>query len=199
MLSQPRPTRGPQPTLTDGVVLLTAWRADDDVARGDFELDPDIARWIDSPSADPDPARRRAQGADVIARWWREWADGTSLTFALRLAEHGDAIGEADLEPRSPITATVGYAVVPAFRGNGYAPRAVRLLAEAGLTRFGFRRIELTCDTENPASKRVAEKAGFASEGVRRGSGWYRHVPAFAGRPRDDAVYGLTELDLRPT
>jgi RimJ/RimL family protein N-acetyltransferase len=52
------------------------------------------------------------------------------------------------------------------------------------------------CDTENAASRRVAEKAGFTYEGARRGSGWYEHVPELAGRPRDDALYSLTEADL---
>ncbi len=192
----PHTVLGAQPTLSDGVVWLTPWRSADDVALGDFNLDPDHARWFDQPPADPDRTRRRAHGGEVIRRWWAEWADGRSLTFALRLAEHGSAIGEADLQPRPPITANIAYAVVPAERGNGYAPRAVRLLAEIGLTRFGFRRIELMCDVENMASRRVAVKAGFAYEGVRRGSGWYEHALDLAGHPRDDALYSLTETDL---
>ena len=139
----PHPVHGLQPALTDGVVWLTPWRPGDDVALGDFNLDPAHARWFDQPPPDPDPERRREHGAEVIRRWWSEWAEGTSLTFALRLSEDGPAIGEADLQPRPPITANIAYAVVPVERGNGYAGHAVRLLAEAGLKRFGFRRIEL--------------------------------------------------------
>ena len=192
----PHPPHGTQPALTDGVVWLTPWRPGDDVALGEFNLDPAHARWFDQPPPDPDPERRREHGAEVIRRWGSEWVEGTSLTFALRRTEDGPAIGEADLQPRPPITANIAYAVVPVERGNGYAGRAVRLLAEAGLTRFGFRRIELMCDTENAGSRRVAEKAGFTYEGVRRGSGWYEHATDFDGRPRDDALYSLTEADL---
>jgi RimJ/RimL family protein N-acetyltransferase len=56
--------------------------------------------------------------------------------------------------------------------------------------------VELICDVDNTASRRVAEKAGFVYEGVRRGSGWFENVPEFVGLPRDDAVYSLTPSDL---
>jgi RimJ/RimL family protein N-acetyltransferase len=190
------PKRGLQPTLSDGVIWLTPWNDDDDVSLGDFNLDPAHRRWFDQPPLDEDRERRRVYHADVIRRWRDEWASGASLTFALRIAEDGIAIGEADLQPRPPITANIAYAVTPQHRGKGYAPRAVRLLAEAGLTRFGFHRIELMCDVDNAPSRRVAEKAGFVFESVRRGSGWFENVPEWVGSPRDDATYSLTTSDL---
>lgn len=187
---------GAQPTLSDGVVWLTPWQDDDDVALGDFNLDPAHARWFDQPTPDPDLEHRRQQHAEVIRRYREEWASGVSLSFALRTSEDGSAIGAADLQPRPPIGANIAYAVTREHRGRGYAPRAVRLLAEAGLTRFGFRRVELICDVDNAASRRVAEKAGFISEGVRRGSGWFQNIPELAGSPRDEVVYSLTTADL---
>ena len=199
MATPPHFTLGSQPLLSDGVVWLTPWHERDDVALGDFNVDPAHARWFDQPSLDRDRERRRAQHADVIRRWHDEWASGASLTFALRLAKDGIAIGEADLKPRPPIAANIAYAVTPDHRGRGYAARAARLLAEAGLTRFGFHRIELVCDVDNAASRRVAEKAGFVAEGVRRGSGWFENVPELAGAPRDEAVYSLIRSDLRST
>ncbi len=161
------------------------------MALGDFNVDPAHARWFDQPPLDRDRERRRVQHADVIRRWHDEWASGASLTFALRLAKDGIAIGEADLQPRPPVTANFAYTVTPDHRGMGYAPRAARLLAEAGLTGFGFHRIELVCDVGNATSRRVAEKAGFVAEGVRRRSGWFENVPEFGGVPRDEAVYSL--------
>jgi RimJ/RimL family protein N-acetyltransferase len=161
-----------------------------------FNLDPAHARWFDQPPPDPDTERRRAQHAEVIRRYQDEWASGASLSFAVRITEDGIAIGASDLQPRPPITANIAYAVTPPHRGRGYAPRAVRLLAEAGLTRFGFHRIELMCDVDNEPSRRVAEKAGFVYEGIRRGSGWFENVPEFAGAPRDDAIYSLTTSDF---
>jgi RimJ/RimL family protein N-acetyltransferase len=196
MSTSQHPERGPQPTLSDGVVWLTPWFEDDDASLADFNLDAAHSRWFDQPPLDADLQHRRAHHADVIRRWRREWETGASLTFAIRTVEDGIAVGEADLQPRPPITASIAYAVTEPHRGRGYAPRAVRLLAEAGLTRFGFRRIELICDVDNAPSRRVAEKAGFAHEGIRRGSGWYENVPEFRGRPRDDVVFSFIQSDL---
>jgi RimJ/RimL family protein N-acetyltransferase len=177
--------------LSDGVVWLTPWRLDDAVALGDFDIDADLRRWFDLPDPSRDPAVRRAHGDEVIHRWWREWADGTSQTFALRLMEDGPAIGEADLQPRPEQAANIAYAVVPAHRGNGYAARAIRLLGEAGLTRFGYRRIELSCDLGNAASARAAVKAGFMYEGIRFGTAVYEEIEEWRGTPRDETIFSL--------
>jgi len=185
------PVFGTQPTLSDGVVWLTHWRLDDAVALGDFNMDPDHRRWFDQPEPSSDAAERRAHGVEVIHRWWREWVDGTSITFALRLAEDGPAIGEADLQPRPQLAANIAYAVVPAHRGSGYASRAIRLLGEAGLTRFGFRRIELSCDIGNTASARAAEKAGFTFESMRAGTALYEEIEEWKGSPRDERLFIL--------
>jgi RimJ/RimL family protein N-acetyltransferase len=159
---------------------------DDDARLGDFNLDADHVRWFDQPPADEDRGRRREHGHEVIRRWQAEWLAGTSLTFAIRLASDGVAIGEVDLQPRPPVTANIAFAVIPQHRREGYATHAVRLLAVEGLGRFGFRRIELMCDVENVASRKVAERAGFSFEGIRRGSGWYEHVEEWRGVPRGD-------------
>lgn len=188
------PKFGTQPTLSDGVVWLTPWRLDDAVALGDFNLDPDHRRWFDQPEPSPDAAERRAHGEEVIHRWWREWVDGTSMTFALRLAEDALAVGEADLQPRPQLAANIAYAVVPAHRGNGYASRAIRLLAEEGLNRLGFSPIELSCDVGNTASARVAEKAGFTFERIRAGTAVYEEIEEWTGSPRDERVYSLARV-----
>jgi RimJ/RimL family protein N-acetyltransferase len=193
--SEPHPQRGPQPLLSDGVIELAPWQLADARVLVAFAEDEEFRRWFDQPEPPADPAEHAAKEQAVIRRWWREWTDGTSLTFVIRAG--AEAVGEADLQPRPPITANIAYAVAPAHRTRGYAARAVRLLAVAGLTRFGFRRIELMADVDNVASRRVAVKAGFAYEGIRRGSGWYEHVPEWAGVPRDDAVYSLIASDLR--
>jgi RimJ/RimL family protein N-acetyltransferase len=193
--SEPPGQRGMQPLLSDGVIQLAPWQLADARVLVAFGRDDEFRRWFDQPEPPADRAEHLAKEQAVIRRWWSEWTDGTSLTFAIRAG--GEAVGEADLQPRPPITANVAYAVAPAYRRKGYAARAVRLLAVEGLTRFGFRRIELMADVDNVASRRVAEKAGFTYEGIRRGSGWYQHVPEWAGVPRDDALYSLIATDLR--
>lgn len=60
----------------------------------------------------------------------------------------------------------IGYAVLPAFRGRGYASAILRdglLLARREL---GLSRLLLTCDTDNPASARVIECNGGVLQDV---------------------------------
>ena len=55
-------------------------------------------------------------------------------------------------------------------RGRGVATRALRLLSDWALSPdgLGLARVQLTTDVDNPASQRVAERAGFEREGVLR-------------------------------
>ena len=77
----------------------------------------------------------------------------------------------------------IGYWVAAAMRGRGVASTAARLLSDFGFEALGLRRIELNAAVANTASRRVAEKAGFELEGVRRA---WRTV---GGVPTDHAVY----------
>lgn len=181
-----------QPTLSDGVVWLTPFRVEDGVAIGEFNLDAAHRRWFDQPPVNEDPIVRRAHGEDVARRWIAAWASGEQLAFAVRLSGSGETIGMAELRPRPRGAANISYAIRPAWRRRGYAARAVRLLADAGLRRFGFRRIELRCDPDNDASARTAERAGFSFERLDPGAGGpFEHVVGWAGAPRDELVYAL--------
>jgi RimJ/RimL family protein N-acetyltransferase len=176
-----------QPTLTDGVVWLTPCTVADAAAIGDFNLDDEHRRWFDQPPVDPDPEARRRHGEEVADRWRRAWATGDELSFAVRLTADGEAIGMSELRPEDG-GAGISYAIVPAHRRHGYAARAVRLLADAGLERFGFERIELRCDVDNVASARTAERAGFDFERIDPDAGFFEHVEGWDG-PRGERVY----------
>lgn len=71
----------------------------------------------------------------------------------------------ADWEVRS---AEIGYGVRSDERGKGYATEALAALARWALSEGGMQRAWLTANTDNPASIRVAEKAGFHREGTLR-------------------------------
>ncbi|GII34887.1 GNAT family N-acetyltransferase [Planotetraspora mira] len=61
----------------------------------------------------------------------------------------------------------VGYGVGPKFRGQGFAPEAVRAVTRWAFS-LGIHRVELRTTPENEASQRVAAKAGFIHEGTLR-------------------------------
>ncbi|NBE91699.1 GNAT family N-acetyltransferase [Nonomuraea sp. KC401] len=70
----------------------------------------------------------------------------------------------------------VSYWVVPAFRGLGVATAATGELARWAFAERGLYRLELGHRTNNPASCRVATKAGFLPEGIERGKLCYEGV-----------------------
>jgi RimJ/RimL family protein N-acetyltransferase len=84
--------------------------------------------------------------------------------------ERGKMVGSigvfhADWEVRS---AEIGYGVRSDERGKGYASEALAAVARWLLTDVGIQRAWLTANTDNVASVRVAEKAGFRREGILR-------------------------------
>jgi RimJ/RimL family protein N-acetyltransferase len=60
----------------------------------------------------------------------------------------------------------VGYWVRTSEAGKGYATEAVGALTSWALRGLGAKRVELVTDQLNHASRRVAERCGFALEGV---------------------------------
>ena len=65
-------------------------------------------------------------------------------------------------------TAELGYVVAPAARGRGVASRALTDLTEWVFAERAMVRAELRISVANEASKRVAERCGYAREGVLR-------------------------------
>ena len=157
----------PQPAMTvGGGVLLRPWSLDDAQAVMDAYQDEAIQRWH---------VRRAdsvAETREWIAGWQSGWAAETDAIWAVAEAGSGTLLGRAGLKHLkfSDGTADVAYWTVPAARGKGVCPRAVDAMASWAFT-AGFRRLDLEHAVGNTASCRVAEKTGFAAEGVRR-SAW---------------------------
>ena len=62
----------------------------------------------------------------------------------------------------------IGYSLLPEYWHQGYATTAVRMLVSLIFTHTNMERLEAVCSINNPASRRVLEKAGFQYEGIRR-------------------------------
>ncbi|MFG1945488.1 GNAT family N-acetyltransferase [Nonomuraea sp. NPDC048826] len=86
-------------------------------------------------------------------------------------------------------TAEIGYMAAPWARGQGYTTETVAAIGRWLLRERRFHRLKLRAATTNPASQRVAEKAGFVREGVERG----------ALRGEDLVVFSLIPSDLQAT
>ena len=126
--------------------------------------DPDVLRFTRVP--DPTPP-------DFPQTWLETYEagrrDGTREGFA---AFDGDGrfvgVALAFGIDRDEGEAELGYIVAPAKRGRGLATAILRALTDWAFAETGVERIRLVVDVENPASLRVAERAGYVREGVMR-------------------------------
>ena len=181
--------RFPAPPLTDEVVLLRPWREADAPTAFLAFSDPVVQRfsWPQAPPSSEEDTRRYFTELEEAR------AAGEELNLALvRPGDAGVVLGGGSLYDVRPGQgcASVGYWLAPEARGRGAATHAVRLLARWAFTELGLARLELTCSRDNEASQRVAQRCGFAREGVLRS-----HVPCEGGR-RDTVVYGLLPGEL---
>jgi ribosomal-protein-alanine N-acetyltransferase len=98
--------------------------------------------------------------------------DEPIAAFAVERAEDGTVIGScgfAKVEETGDYQ--IFYAFLPAFRGRGYATEAACRLLEFLFTEMEASRVVAAVAPENPASGRVAERAGlrYAGRGVHEG------------------------------
>jgi RimJ/RimL family protein N-acetyltransferase len=170
-----------RPTVLDlGDIRLLPWGRALDLPGGTIAAvtaaatDPEIARW--NPLRDAaDPAGAEA----YLDRNDARWADGTTAAFAITDAADGRLHGNIALvwtdQPNG--VAMVGYWLLAAARGRGLATRATDAVTRWGVRTAGVRRIELYHSVANPASCRVAVRAGFPYEGTLRASYRYGDGP----------------------
>jgi len=149
--------------------------------------DPESVRWTGVPLEYGEAEAMAGYTAAV-----REWTLGDAALFTVA-DENDDYVGTTNLglylTRQLPDTAEVGYTISPSARGNGYATAALATISEWGFTALGLRRIVWRAQVGNDASRRVAEKAGFAYEGIQRGAwrqrGEFRDVWAAARTATD--------------
>jgi RimJ/RimL family protein N-acetyltransferase len=155
---------GDQPSLTTGDLLLRPWLAADAAAVRAAYDDPVIQRWHGERLTESEAAAY----AETWQQLWRSerragWAVVREDVLVARVT-----LVRLDL-PQGQ--AEVTYWVVPVARGGSVAPRAVGAVAAWCFDELGLHRLELAHSTQNAASCRVAEKAGFRLEGTKRRQG----------------------------
>ena len=127
-----------------------------------------------------------------IVRYEQGWQDGSCAGFGARTVGNGSLVAFAafvdlDLEGRQ---GEIGYAVARAARGQGIAGRVLELLTRWGFDELELARIELVIDVRNPGSERVAQRAGYRLEGVRRSMAFKE------GRRIDSGIWSRLHADL---
>jgi RimJ/RimL family protein N-acetyltransferase len=150
--------------LQDGRAGLRPWREGDVAAILAMSRDADTIRFTNVPDPYDDDSVRiwlALQPARLRA------GDGAAFAVVELPSEAAlGAIGVRVLHGRG--IAEVGYHMAPQGRGRGLATAALRLLSDWSFRTLPVARLQLTTHVDNPASQRVAEKAGYTREAVLR-------------------------------
>lgn len=152
--------------ITTAGLLLRPWRTADAPAVLAALVDPDIVRWNGQGVTD------LAQAAGWIARR-ADRSDGSHVSLAVTDGTDGTLLGSVSVHQIRHDNAAVGYWTAAPARGRGVAGRALHALTGWAFTHLDLHRIELCHAVANPASCRVAERAGYRLEGTLRESHRY--------------------------
>ncbi len=79
----------------------------------------------------------------------------------------------------------IGYVIIPNERGNGYGTEAVKILIDYIFLSKNIVRITAKTHTDNIASQKVLEKAGFTKEGILRKEMFFR------GKWNDSVIFSI--------
>jgi ribosomal-protein-alanine N-acetyltransferase len=181
MRGRDQPTLDPSPAIR-----LRPWNGSDAGGLVDAFHDPDIRYWHMRELASVGEAET------WIASWSDRWNAETDAGWAVVDSDAGELRGQVALRS---VNLEFGHGQItywtrPEYRGEGTATSAVGGVARWALEDLGLHRLEIHHSTQNAASCRVAERAGFELEGVMRSAllhedGWHdMHVHA---RIRDHA------------
>jgi RimJ/RimL family protein N-acetyltransferase len=175
--------------VAEGDMVLRAATEDDLPDLKAAFADPLIQRW--------NPVQTGNDAEDAVRTWMEQrndWSSGDHVSWVVS-TEDGPLIGSVSLHhiDLAQENAEVGYWVVPELRGRHLAARSVDIAAQFAFKTLGFRRLYLYHSVENPASCRVADRAGFALEGTVRQS--YKY---FDGRFHDEHLHGRLATDAPP-
>jgi RimJ/RimL family protein N-acetyltransferase len=149
-----------QPELSTDELRLRPWETGDISALVTAYNDPAIQRWHAR-------SMTKVEAADHVSAWNASWTSETAAHWAVTVA--GEVVGRIAVRTIDLVEGlgTIGYWVAPAWRGRGIAPSTLRVVSAWALRDLGLHRIELEHSTANPASCRVAAKAGFVWESTK--------------------------------
>ena len=131
----------------------------------EYSSDPAVSRHVLW-----DTYQSPAQARMYIRHVRRQYRQGFPGAFAVELKDTHKVIGTIGFSWINPEhrSCEVGYSLNRRYWNMGYATEALSRLIRYAFAELHLNRIEAQCETDNPASGRVMEKAGMHYEGTLR-------------------------------
>jgi ribosomal-protein-alanine N-acetyltransferase len=183
-------TEGWPATLTEGSIVLRPLRQRD--SRDWRTVRARNAEWLRPWEAtSPDPATDAPPTYSAMVRRLRNEArEGRTMPFVITFGDR--LVGQltvGGISWGSLRSVNIGYWVDQRVAGRGIMPTAVAMATDHCFD-IGLHRVEINIRPENLASRRVVEKLGFRSEGLRPR---YLHID---GDWRDHLSFALTAEEV---
>jgi RimJ/RimL family protein N-acetyltransferase len=165
-------------------VTLRRATAEDVVFLAELVRDEDVAPFLS--------ARRATTEDEIAAEVARAETepDGFGVLVIEVDGERAGTVAWEIANRRSRIASVSGFAVHPAFRGQGVGDDAARSLQRYLVFELGFHRLQMEVYAFNERALRHAERVGWVREGVRRNAYWRNDEWV------DGILFGVVEEDL---
>jgi ribosomal-protein-alanine N-acetyltransferase len=168
------------PLITTARLVLAPFTADDAPFIVALLTDPDWLRYIGDRGVRTEEEARGYLAAGPLASYA---AHGFGL-YRVARRDTGVPIGMCGLLRRDTLPdVDLGFAFLPAYRGQGFAREAAAATLAYARGTLGLARILAIVSPENAASMRVLEALGMAQEGMVRLSAGADAVCLFASPP----------------
>ena len=138
-----------------------------ELARAALEDRAKLGRMLAARVPETWPGADFARMLPRLARGVEAASPGAEPTRLIVHTTDGVLVGETGFHgpPDGSGTVEVGYSIIPAYRGQGFASEATRALIDRALSRPGIHRIVAECLDDNLASIKVLEKLGMRRTG----------------------------------
>ncbi len=175
------------PILTTERLRLRRLTYDDAPALMAIFGDPQVLRYLNNDPMDtPDKAR---SFVDWLNKQYEQY-EGVNWGITLKGDDHVIGMCGTYAWERDNRHVDIGYHIVPAHWGHGYATEATRANIGWCFENLNVHRIQADCTDGNLASERVLLKCGFKVEGIWRESCWEH------GRFVDIKQFGLLRREF---
>ena len=145
--------------------------------------------WIPWAAKRPTLAKTRKYCRDGA----RNYPLGADMPLLMLDRETGEILGGSGLHriDWNIPAVEIGYWLRHDKAGHGYVTESTLAVTAFAFDQLDARRVEIRCDAENLASRRVAERAGFPLESIRRRD----HRSVLTQALGDTYVFALTRED----
>ncbi|NVK74891.1 MAG: GNAT family N-acetyltransferase [Oceanospirillaceae bacterium] len=163
------------PIIESKRLILSDFKLGDDAAVFSLFSDNSVIKYYDLSAF-----TSVEQAQELIQFFQTRYEEKSGIRWAIRAKDSGNLIGTCGFNSWNPKmrSAVIGYDLMPASWGNGYAVEAVReiiLTAFEGQLPCGhIHRIQADTVPGNQASEALLRNLGFKEEGLRRDAGYWK-------------------------